>query len=528
MFTFRRCGLALAAAVASTSAITVPAQAVTWTEAVTASAPAYWYRFEGTTTAAGAPNLGSAGAGFNGTYGAGFTNGDLGKASAYSGLGNAIEFTGPNASAATNKIVQFGAAIPELVNRRVAPENKTTTVEYWIQTTQVGSNGGNNWQNPSLLATESPGDGDMYWGNFPNNTTGQFRFSTSDINEITVRDVANGQWQHVVMVKDWQNAGTTTSTLYINGGSLAGGRTISVTTPSGGTSQQDDDSFIDRLGVTKAGELGNVQYQGKVDELAIYNRGLTAAEVAAHYTAVAGSLVGLYRFDNAANVGIDSGIRGNNLITQGDAQQTAAGKFGGGLLLDGNGDMLVVNAAQIAPVGLSVGDGSYAISAQFKPAVSNNGGIVGWGNYGTTNEVTALRMNGANGMVHYWWAIDQVPGGLNLLDGQFHHVVAMYDTTTGLRSLLLDGVLISQDSPPDHNAAGINFTLGKTFSNEFFNGILDDVAIFNRALTAGEIAAISRGDFSAFITAAVPEPTTGLLALLSVGALALRRRGRAV
>jgi len=525
MFTFRRCALTLAAAVASTVAAVQPAKAVTYADAVAASAPAYWYRFEGTDTASGVANQGST-AGFNGTYGAGFTNGDLGKASAYAGLGNAIEFTGPNASAATNKIVSFGANIPELINPRSAPVNKTTSVEFWIQTSQVGSNGGNNWQNPSLLATESPGDGDMYWGNFPNNTTGQFRFSTSDNNDITARDVANGQWQHVVMVKDWQNAGVTTSTLYINGGKLAGGQTITVNTTSGGASQQDDDAGIDRLGVTRAGELGNVQYQGKIDELAIYNRGLTAAEVAAHYTSVAGSLVGLYRFDNAANVGIDSGIRGNNLITQGEAQQTLGGKFGGGLLLDGNGDMLVVNAQQIAPVGLSVGDGSYAISAQFKPDVSNNGGIVGWGNYGTTNQVNALRMNGAGGMVHYWWANDIVPGGLNLLDGNFHHVVAMYDTETGIRTLLLDGVIIGQDSPGDHAAAGINFTIGKTFSNEFFDGILDDVAIFNRALTTEEIAAIGRGDFSAFL-AAVPEPTSAMLGLIGAAVLGLRRRRNA-
>ena len=530
MFSVTRSKLAVMAALVVGSSLTTTAQAVSYTDAVAASNPQYWYRFEGTTLGAGVENVGSTAA-FDGTYGAGITAANLGKTSAFSGLGNAMEFTGPAAANNTNKFVDFGAAIPELVNLRSAPQNKSSTVEYWVNTSQLGNNA-NTWQNPSIFARESPGDGDMYWGNIDN--AGNFRFSTSDIKEISATGVANGQWHHVVMTKTWNDVGTSSSTMHIDGGALVGGgRTFTANTGAGAASNQDNDSPISRLGYTQNGEQSNTQFIGQIDEVAIYNRAITASEAASHYNAGTGALVGLYRFEGA--VGTDSSARNNNLLANGNAAQ-GAGKFGGGLLLDGNGDFLSVNAgATAAPNGLSIGDGSYAIAAWFKPDAGTNPqgqqeGIVGWGNYGTGNQVTAIRMNGASGMSHYWWDFDQSAGTPNLVDGLFHHVVAMYDSTTGIRSLVVDGVVIATDNPADHNAIFSNFTIGRTASgvfglNEWFDGTLDDVAIFNRALTTQEITAIRAGDFSAFLAAAsIPEPATALTGLLGMTLLAIRRR----
>jgi hypothetical protein len=76
--------------------------AATWVEAVTASAPRYWYRFEeNDPTFQWATNYGSAN-GWDGVYGPQITGlANRGKPSALSPLSNAIEFAGPEVGATT-------------------------------------------------------------------------------------------------------------------------------------------------------------------------------------------------------------------------------------------------------------------------------------------------------------------------------------------------------------------------------------------------------------------------------------------
>ncbi len=266
-----------------------PMVAASWTAAVLADKPTHWLRFEETTTSGGVTNLGSAAADYTVVFGAGILNSDLGKTSAYTNLGKALEFTGPEAANTTTKYVDFGAAIPELVNLRSAPvDGKATTVEYWLKTTQVGSNGNNTWQNPALFSHESGGDGDMYWGNI--NSSGDFIFSTSDLHDchITNKYVTDGKWHHIVMSKIWYTNAPCISRIYVDGGALFGGKTIETTTAAGSTSQQDDDGTIQYLGFVQSGELANVQFIGQIDEVAIYTNAFVEAQAQLHYVAGGG------------------------------------------------------------------------------------------------------------------------------------------------------------------------------------------------------------------------------------------------
>jgi hypothetical protein len=52
-------------------------------------------------------------------------------------------------------------------------------------------------------------------------------------------------------------------------------------------------------------------------------------------------------------------------------------------------------------------------------------------------------------------------------------------------------VLKISDTPGALNTTAVNFHIGGTASNEFFNGLIDDVAIYKRALTAAEVAALA-------------------------------------
>ncbi|MCS7305381.1 MAG: PEP-CTERM sorting domain-containing protein, partial [Thermoguttaceae bacterium] len=90
------------------------------------------------------------------------------------------------------------------------------------------------------------------------------------------------------------------------------------------------------------------------------------------------------------------------------------------------------------------------------------------------------------------------------------------------------------DTPGTNNAQAANFAIGATnfynFPNnlEFFKGLIDEVAIYNHALTADEIRALAAGVSPLSV---VPEPASlGLAAvgLASLALLAYRRRTKAV
>ncbi|WP_426195670.1 LamG domain-containing protein [Massilia sp. DWR3-1-1] len=253
---------------------------------------------------------------------------------------------------------------------------------------------------------------------------------------------------------------------------------------------------------------------------------LAAASLLAISPAANAGLVALYTFDNAANLGLDKSGKGNNLVNSGSVAATA-GVYGGGLALNGGSALL---AASGTLAGLPTGDSSYSITAWINPTTSGAGGIVGWGNYGTNNEVVAFRMNGDYSLHNYWWYNDlSANSPTNLTTGSgttgWHFVAATYDAITHVNSIYIDGVQVATRTATGLNAKAMNFAVGKTVDNEYFNGQMDNTAIFNQSLTSTELLAISRNDFSAFGVGVVPEPTS--LLLLAIGAAALvgtRRR----
>ena len=198
-------------------------------------------------------------------------------------------------------------------------------------------------------------------------------------------------------------------------------------------------------------------------------------------------LVAYWPFNDSGSLGSDS-VGGSALVATG-ASFTLNGKFGGGVALNGSSQFLsgTVN-------NLPTGNSTYTQSAWFKPTVLGSQGIVGWGGYGGTRQVIALRLyNSGNGFSHYWWEADLVVTGLatNFLDGNWHHVATTYDGTT--RRIYLNGAQVASDVPGSNNATAANFRIGSTNNSEFFNGTLDDVALYNNALSAAEVQSLASG-----------------------------------
>lgn len=137
--------------------------------------------------------------------------------------------------------------------------------------------------------------------------------------------------------------------------------------------------------------------------------------------------------------------------------------------------------------------GAYTIEAWINvtdPANNPNGGIVGWGQYGSTRKTNAFRLqsnNGrANGLRNYWWNDDI---GFNENDDpedfdmryEWHHVASTYDGNT-YRALWVDGEVKSEitneQEGNDIDESPLNFCIGVTNSNERFEGWIKNVKIY--------------------------------------------------
>jgi hypothetical protein len=214
---------------------------------------------------------------------------------------------------------------------------------------------------------------------------------------------------------------------------------------------------------------------------------LCCAGIALFTSPLRAALVGYWPFNDAASLG--NGGAAGTLTANAGATFTAAGKFGGGLALNGAGGFLSGTVTN-----LPIGNSNYTQAAWFKPTALGARGIVGWGNFGSGRQVNALRIfDNGNGFRHYWWGadLDAVNLPTNFLDGNWHHVATTFDGTT--RRIYLDGVQVNSDVPGTNNASAANFRIGCTNNTEYFSGTLDEVYIYNNALTAAEVQSLAAG-----------------------------------
>ena len=213
-------------------------------------------------------------------------------------------------------------------------------------------------------------------------------------------------------------------------------------------------------------------------------------------------LAAYWSFDSSSNFNVPD-VGGSTLTKGNGASWSASGKFGGALSLNGGSQSLYDTSS---PSYLPVGNSSYTQSVWFKPnEVSGNGGLVGWGDYFSSRRVNALRLyENSGGFRHYWWGADLDCTGAQcpISTGTWYHVASTWDGTT--RKLFVNGVLKRSDTPGANNATAANFHIGKTCCSEFFNGLIDDVAIYTRALSAEEVAELANSSISTPTNSAVP------------------------
>lgn len=288
--------------------------------------------------------------------------------------------------------------------------------------------------------------------------------------------ITDGQWHHIAAIYD-QSVGKLS--MYIDG--------VLENTSQYGTSITYSPEPRNSIGGTT--HTGGF-FDGDMDELRIYGRALSICEVQAlaGVTATPGSnlnsdLIGFYH--HTANAADSSG-NGNDGTVQGAA--LADDRFGNAnqaYYFDGIDDIININSyTNMSPAN------AVTISAWILTDSYNN---LPWiYDRIETNEGFGLRLN-SSGQLRL-----TINGGsqdavstTQVADSTWHHVVGVYSMAEGKLRVYVDGVqeaASNYSSPITYFPEPRNSIGGSTFGNHFFKGLIDDIRIYNKALSDCEVA----------------------------------------
>ncbi len=362
------------------------------------------------------------------------------------------------------------------------------SVETWIRTGVTS--------NARLNIFNLGASGDSAEGTYLFVNNGKFSWDTYGSTDVVSTTTVNDQeWHHVAMTRE----GTTVK-IYVDGELEATG-TYTFTVP------QDDSNISSN---------DSVAFNGEMDEFRIWSDARTAEEIAANYEKqLAGNeddLTLYYRFDDDP----DGTTVANKATTTGSALD---GTFGGDATIKnvpvhaarfgGDDDYFEINDLTVADDDVITGTGSYTYETWVKTSHTSLQTVLGTG--GTGDGGTTLRLD-ASGKVEYnntgyQAATAEVVGTTSVNDGLWHHVAIVYDSTTGLATVYVDGVAEAVGNAESPNITAGRLIVGEAndhTTNRDYNGDLANTRFWTTARTADEIAgnmnSVLKGDETGLAT----------------------------
>jgi len=218
---------------------------------------------------------------------------------------------------------------------------------------------------------------------------------------------------------------------------------------------------------------------------------------------------GVWHLKEPSGSAADSTANGNNGTFNGNMPDAQAGKIGNCQNFAGTDDYISLSST---PSNIPTGNTHYTLQAWIKPDLhdTTSRGIVGWGGWGTSNAVNALKLYQISSTYYannYWWSNDLQANSGNLADGSWHFIVARFDGTT--RQILVDNTSKGTNTPSGHNVTTANnVKIGVTNNlTEDFDGLIDEIRISKISRSTEWLAAEwnNQNDPSTFISADTPE-----------------------
>ena len=199
-------------------------------------------------------------------------------------------------------------------------------------------------------------------------------------------------------------------------------------------------------------------------------------------------MVAHYEFEGTANDSSGNGLHGTVMGNP----TFVAGKIGQAINLRGLNDYVEITGYK----GI-LGPNAVTVTAWIKTTATGTGTIVGWGP-NVDGQRFGFRIN--DGRLHMEHDAGNLQGDTNVNDGGWHHVAVTVQANATISYpeaiLWLNGI---DDTRPGTDPDAFNLTAdqdvrigSRPASNDrFFMGMIDDVRIYNRALSDAEVAGLA-------------------------------------
>jgi len=220
-------------------------------------------------------------------------------------------------------------------------------------------------------------------------------------------------------------------------------------------------------------------------------------------------LVGYWKFDETSGITAqDAAGNGNDGTLNGDPQWVA-GRLGGALEFDGDGDYVDCGDDPIFNITGQITVACWIKVSQFTidwQAIFTMGDDSWRLQRQTATDNLCWACTGVNGTPGDWWLY----GSANVNDGEWHHAAGVYDGSKYY--LYVDGDLdASKDTSGTMSVSSYPVYIGANAqqSGREFAGLIDDVRVYKRALTDVEILGVMAGGGAEYVLASGPTPPSG-------------------